>query len=226
MSPVRYRGQRLAQVEAAVVAARTELRDRPNDLVATIKPAVRCIARCRLRLSEEIAGLDEQLDQLVADAAPTLGALRGMGRGMGIDTRASLLITVGDNPGGSRARRRSLTCRGGARSGFLGQSETPPSQPQRQRDPNRALYLIALERISWHERTRTYVARLTVEGKSKSEGARCLKRFIVREVYRGLIGPPLPLPSLREPALVAGSQAVAVEDVLDGRGARRGALKL
>ena len=112
MSPVRYRGQPLAQAEEAVVAARTKLRDRPNDLlVATIKLAVRCIARCRLRLSEEITGLDEQLDQLVAEAKPTLGALRGMG----IDTTASLLISVGDNPGSSRSEAAALVHLSGRR---------------------------------------------------------------------------------------------------------------
>ena len=69
--------------------------DRPNDLVAASKLAMRCVARRHhLRLSEEIAALDEQLDRLVAEAAPALVALRGVGT----DTAASLLIAAGDNP--------------------------------------------------------------------------------------------------------------------------------
>ena len=39
-------------------------------------------------------------------------------------------------------------------------------------------------RMSHEERTRTYVARRTKEGKTKKEIIRCLKRYIGREVYR------------------------------------------
>jgi transposase len=45
------------------------------------------------------------------------------------------------------------------------------------RDANRALYMIALGRMSRDERTRTYVAWRTAEGKSKKEIIRCLKRY-------------------------------------------------
>jgi transposase len=38
--------------------------------------------------------------------------------------------------------------------------------------------------MSHDERTRTYVARRTKEGKTKKEIIRCLKRYIAREVYR------------------------------------------
>jgi hypothetical protein len=46
------------------------------------------------RLSKEISELDEQLDRLVAETAPELVALEGVGS----DTAASLLIAAGDNP--------------------------------------------------------------------------------------------------------------------------------
>ena len=39
------------------------------------------------------------------------------------------------------------------------------------------------------ERTREYVARRTVEGKSKREILRRLKRYVAREVYRVLRAP-------------------------------------
>jgi transposase len=38
--------------------------------------------------------------------------------------------------------------------------------------------------MSRDERTRTYVAKRTAEGKTKKEIIRCLKRYIAREVYR------------------------------------------
>ena len=59
------------------------------------------------------------------------------------------------------------------------------------RHPNReanrrALYVIAVCRMSREERTRSYVAKRTAEGKTKKEIIRCLKRYIAREVYRVL----------------------------------------
>ncbi len=37
--------------------------------------------------------------------------------------------------------------------------------------------------MSFEPRTRAYVDRRTLEGKSKSEIIRCLKRYVAREVY-------------------------------------------
>jgi transposase len=55
---------------------------------------MRSVARRHQRLSEEISELGEQLDRLVAEAAPELVAVEGIGT----DTAASLLIAAGDNP--------------------------------------------------------------------------------------------------------------------------------
>ena len=44
------------------------------------------------------------------------------------------------------------------------------------RDANRALYVIAVCRMNRDERTRSYVAKRTAEGKSNKEIIRCLKR--------------------------------------------------
>lgn len=35
-----------------------------------------------------------------------------------------------------------------------------------------------------HEATKAYVARRTAEGKSKRDIIRCLKRYVIREVYQ------------------------------------------
>ena len=50
--------------------------------------------------------------------------------------------------------------------------------------------MIALCRMSRDERTRSYVAKRTAEGKSKKEIIRCLKRYIAREIYRILSSLP------------------------------------
>jgi hypothetical protein len=50
--------------------------------------------------------------------------------------------------------------------------------------------VIAVCRMSRDERTRSYVAKRTAEGKTKKEIIRCLKRYIAREIYRS--SPPYP----------------------------------
>ena len=38
-------------------------------------------------------------------------------------------------------------------------------------------------RMKFHEPTIAYVSRRTAEGKSKGDIIRCLKRYVIREVY-------------------------------------------
>ena len=75
-------------------AARFRPGERPDGVLAATKLALRSVARrCRM-LSEEVSELDGQLDWLVGRTAPELVAVEGVG----VDTAASLLIAVGDNP--------------------------------------------------------------------------------------------------------------------------------
>ena len=55
------------------------------------------------------------------------------------------------------------------------------------RQANAALFRIATVRMRWHEPTIAYVVRRTTEGLSKKDILRCLKRFIAREIYHGLL---------------------------------------
>ena len=55
------------------------------------------------------------------------------------------------------------------------------------RQANAALYRIVIVRMRWHQPTIDYVRRRTVEGLSKKDIIRCLKRFVAREVYHALI---------------------------------------
>ncbi len=47
----------------------------------------------------------------------------------------------------------------------------------------RSRYRIVLTRMSNDERTKTYVAKRTADGKTIGEIARILKRYVAREVY-------------------------------------------
>ncbi|HEX5912428.1 MAG TPA: IS110 family transposase [Rubrobacter sp.] len=159
----------------------------PSNVEAATKFALRSVARRYQQLSEEISELDEQLDRLVTEAAPELVAVEGVGT----DTAASLLIAAGDNP--ERLKDEA------AFAHLCGAAPIPASSGQTirhrlnrhgNRDANRALYVIAVCRMSRDERTRAYVAKRTAEGKSKKEIIRCLKRYIAREIYRILSSLP------------------------------------
>lgn len=51
------------------------------------------------------------------------------------------------------------------------------------RQANNALWTIAMVRMRSEPRTRTYVERRTTQGMASKEIHRCLKRYIVRELY-------------------------------------------
>jgi hypothetical protein len=53
---------------------------------------------------------------------------------------------------------------------------------------NNALWRIALVRMHCHQLTKDYVTRRTVEGKTKPEILRCLKRQVARETFPMLTG--------------------------------------
>lgn len=51
------------------------------------------------------------------------------------------------------------------------------------RQLNAAIYRTVIVRMRFHEPTIAYVACRTAEGKSKRDIIRCLKRYVIREVY-------------------------------------------
>ena len=57
------------------------------------------------------------------------------------------------------------------------------------RQANAALYRAVIVRMRWHEPTILYVKKRTADGLSKRDIIRCLKCYLVREVYR-LLPPP------------------------------------
>ena len=191
---------KLRELSATKLVA-TASRFRPgtliDDLAAATKLAMRSVARRHRQLSEEIAELDKQLARLVAEAAPALGSLRGVGT----DTAAALLIAAGDNPERLKSEAAfAQLCGVAPIQASSGRIRRHRLNRGGNRDANRALYVIALGRMSWDERTREYVAKRTAEGKSKRDVIRCLKRFIAREIYRILTAPTTTLsPSLSGP---------------------------
>lgn len=172
---------------SAAQLASTCARLRPEDLTGPMgatKAALRSLGRRILALDEEIADLDAELRTLTSQAAPALITRMGVGP----DVAGQLLATAGDNP--DRLRSEA------AFAHLCGVAPIPASSGRRDRHrlnrggdraANHALHTIALSRMRWDPRTRTYVQRRTEQGLSKKEILRCLKRHIAREIYRVLI---------------------------------------
>jgi transposase len=181
---LRDRLRSLPTKELVAVAARFRPGCDPIDVEAATKLALRSLARRYDALSEEIAGLDMQLDRLVREVAPALISLPAIGT----DHAATLLLVAGDNPErlGSEASFASL-CGVSPIEASSGKVVRHRLNRGGNRDANRALHMICMVRMGMDGRTREYVARRTQEGKSKLEIIRCLKRYVAREVYRVLV---------------------------------------
>jgi transposase len=179
---LRKRLRGLSTRELVAVAARFCLGSDPADVQTATRFALRSVARHQ-QLSEEIAKLDEQLDRLVAEAAPDLVCLPAIGA----SHAATLLIVAGDNSQrlSSEASFASL-CGASPIEASSGKVVRHRLNRGGDREANRALHLICVARMARDQRTREYVSRRTAEGKSKREIMRCLKRYIAREVYRVL----------------------------------------
>lgn len=156
----------------------------PGDPTTATKFALRSVARRHRGLSEEIAELETQIERLAREAAPELVALDGVGP----DTAATLLVAAGDNPDRLRSEAAfAHLCGAAPVPASSGKVVRHRLNPGGNRDANRALHVVALNRLRRDERTRAYVARRTSEGKSKKEAMRCLKRYIARETYRAIL---------------------------------------
>jgi transposase len=154
-----------------------------TDPTLAITAALRALARRVQALKAEIRGHDTQLAALVAATAPATSATFGAGT----EVTAQLLTTAGDNP--HRLSSEAALAR------LCGIAPIPASSGNTthhrlhrggDRQANRAIYTIVLIRLRWHRPTRDYVARRTSEGKTKKEIIRCLKRFVIREIYTAL----------------------------------------
>jgi transposase len=159
-------------------ALRPRALETPDD---SIRHTLRSIAKRWLALDEEIKELVAMIGQLVVKRAPQLLDEFGIG----VDTAAEILIVAGDNP--ERIHSEAAFAK------LAGISPVPTGSGMTSgkhrinhgghRQLNAAIYRTVIVRMQHHEPTKAYVARRTTEGKSKRDIIRCLKRYVIREVY-------------------------------------------
>jgi transposase len=151
-----------------------------TDVTSAVKHTLKSIAKRWLELDAEIAAHEKILTALTTSLAPDLVAAFGIGP----DVAAEMLIVAGDNP--ERVRSEPAFAR------LCGVAPIPASSGMKtrhrlnrggHRQANAALYRTVIVRMQHHEPTKTYVARRTAEGKTKSEIIRCLKRLLAREIW-------------------------------------------
>jgi transposase len=174
------RGLRLAAL--VETAARFRPGD-PRDPVQATKTALRSIARRYQHLTAELGDLDLILDPLVAETAPNLVALHGVGT----DVAGQLLVTAGDNPDRLRSEAAfAHLCGVAPIPASSGRTDRHRLNRGGDRQANAALHRIIVCRLRWDPRTRHYLERRTKHGLTKRDIIRCLKRYIARQIYQEL----------------------------------------
>jgi transposase len=156
-----------------------------QDQELQVRLARELIASCR-SLDRTIAALDQELEQRTAQLAPALLDLPGCGP----LTAAKLLAEIGPVErfeSDAQLARHSGVAPLEASSGRIQRHRLDRGG---NRQLNAALYRIAITQARVHPPARAYLERKRTEGKSRREAIRCLKRQLVRVVYRTLKASP------------------------------------
>lgn len=201
-SCVKARAEAITQLKSMIVNApediRAELRDLTDAALFTacmhfapashrlltleeaVHNALRTVASRIISLTTEERTLAKHIEALVTEQAPQLLARFGVGA----NTAAQLLITVGDNSERitSEAAFAHL-CGVAPIQASSGRTKRQRLNRGGDRQANRALYIIAITRLRSDEKTQQYRDRRLAEGKTPREILRCLKRAIAREIF-------------------------------------------
>lgn len=186
-APERLRAKLSGYDRAALVLRCAQLRIPKDaaldDPTINARRMLRRLAKRIQMLDDEITEANQELDDLLTRNTPNLLAISGVGT----EAAGQILTTAGQNI--DRLKSEASLAR------LCGVAPIPASSGNTtrhrlhrggDRDANSAIHLIIINRMRWHEPTKRYLHRRTEQGKSKKEVIRCLKRAVVRELYRAL----------------------------------------
>ncbi|MGW8355567.1 IS110 family transposase [Streptomyces wedmorensis] len=177
---LRYETAEKTQISLAwhLAALRPRRLEEPEDALCH---TLRTLAKRWQYLDAEAKDLTRMIGGLVQRAAPQL--LEPFG--IGVDTAAEILVVAGDNPERikSEAALAKLAGIAPVPTGSGMTSGRHRINHGGHRQLNAAIYRTVIIRMRFHRPTIDYVARRTAEGKTKREIIRCLKRYVIREVY-------------------------------------------
>jgi len=178
--------ERFRDVPAGFLAeSAASLRPNPNGdpVTSATKLAMQTLGRRVIDIDADCARLHDELAEFVDKTAPALIALPGVGT----YTAALLLVAAGDNAERIRSEAAfAHLCGVAPIHASSGKTVRHRLNRGGNRQANHALWRIVFTRMSSDPRTRAYVERRSLEGRSKPEIMRVLKRYVAREVYRHL----------------------------------------
>ncbi|MDQ0627139.1 IS110 family transposase [Paraburkholderia graminis] len=199
-SAVKAKTQAINQLRALLVSAPQDIRERllktktaqcivscarlrslgATPVLQALTATLRLLAKRWIALDEELKALDAMLESLTTQHARRLRERFGVGP----QTAAVLIAVAGDNPERLKSEAAlAALCGTSPLQASSGKTVRHRLNRGGDRSANNALWTIAMVRMRSDPRTRTYVERRTKEGMSNKEIHRCLKRYIVRELY-------------------------------------------
>lgn len=156
-------------------------RDEPIGLAVARAEAIR-LARRINELGDQLKTNRAQLDEILAEHAPQLLALHGVGA-----VTAAVILTVWSHPGRIRTEAALAKIAGTAPiPASSGNTTRHRLSRGGDRQLNRAIHTIVLTRLRTDPNTRAYLQRRLAAGKTKREVTRCLKRYVTRQIHRTL----------------------------------------
>ena len=180
-SPPELRERLRGLTEARLLNTCVRLRPGRDPERAAIALALRSLARRVQQLRNEAKTLEHELQRRVLALAPNL-----LDEAVGPISAAAVLVAWSQP---RRVRSEAAFAR------LAGVAPVPASSGKTiryrldrggDRQLNRALHTIILNRRWTDNQTKAYIARRVTEGKTQREAARCLKRYLARSLYRKL----------------------------------------
>jgi transposase len=156
------------------------LRDRQDETI--VRGVLRRLARRVRSLDHELAELDRELEAIVCQLVPEILSECGVGS----VCAAQLVVSSGDPT--RMASEASFAALGGTSpvEASSGLQQRHRLNRGGDRQLNRALHVISLNRVRFHPETAAYHQKLIASGKTPREARRCVKRMLARYFYRRL----------------------------------------